>query len=263
MLYEFHKYKETDLKIIFHSTSFRKGVVRGFNLHRNPELLLVTEGTLTVYFDGQPKNFKPGELAIVRSNVLHSFNTADEICKYHCLIIDHSLCENIDALPEYSNDATVISIYNSIANELESKQYNYKQVVIGYCKSLLALLSRAAIHEGLPAYTMSPKTELMRNTFQYIYDNFQKPISTKDISEAMSVSQYYLSHVFKSSTGKTVLEILQFVRCKNAYAMLSSGRFNVSQSAFKSGFNNLSYFSKTYKKIMGKLPVDELKSQKQ
>ena len=103
----------------------------------------------------------------------------------------------------------------------------------------------------------------MRNTFQYIYDNFQKPISTKDISDAMNVSQYYLSHVFKSSTGKTVLEILQFVRCKNAYAMLSSGKFNVSQSAFKSGFNNLSYFSKTYKKIMGKLPTDELKSQKQ
>lgn len=263
MLYEFHKHNDPDFKIIFHSTTMHQGVARGFNMHRNPELLLVTKGTLTVFFDGQPRNFSAGELAIIRSNVLHSFNAADEVCQYHCLIIDHSLCENIDVLPEYSNDPIVVSIYNSIANELESKQYNYKQVVIGYCKSLLALLNRIALKDGFPANTMSPKTELMRNTFQYIYDNFQKPISTKDISEAMSVSQYYLSHVFKSSTGKTVLEVLQFVRCKNAYAMLSSGRFNVSQSAFKSGFNNLSYFSKTYKKIMGKLPADELKSQKQ
>ncbi|EOU1921198.1 helix-turn-helix domain-containing protein, partial [Clostridium perfringens] len=33
--------------------------------------------------------------------------------------------------------------------------------------------------------------------------------------------------------------------------------YTISESAYKSGFNNLSYFSKTYKKYMGLLPSEE------
>lgn len=36
--------------------------------------------------------------------------------------------------------------------------------------------------------------------------------------------------------------------------LLVSGRYNVGESAEHSGFSNLSFFAKTYKKYMGELP---------
>ena len=47
---------------------------------------------------------------------------------------------------------------------------------------------------------------------------------------------------------------LNYTRCSYARKLLASGRYNVSESAEHSGFSNLSYFAKTYKKYMGELP---------
>ena len=82
----------------------------------------------------------------------------------------------------------------------------------------------------------------------------------EEICKKFNASKYYLSHIFKEITGQTIISHLNFVRCKHAKSLLKSGNYNVSESAYKSGFNNLSYFSKTYKSIMGNLPIKDLKS---
>ena len=109
-------------------------------------------------------------------------------------------------------------------------------------------------------YDIDPKKiELVRAATQYIYENYHKDISLEEIAESLNVSKYYLSHIFKEATGKTVLNHLNYVRCTNANTMLSSGKYSVSQSAFASGFSNLSYFSKTYKSVIGNSPKNDIK----
>ena len=67
-------------------------------------------------------------------------------------------------------------------------------------------------------------------------------------------SKSYICHTFKEVTGQTVLDYVNFLRCNHARSLLASGKYNVGESALQSGFSNLSYFSRTYRRIMGELP---------
>ena len=64
-----------------------------------------------------------------------------------------------------------------------------------------------------------------------------------------------MSRDFKKYTGNTVFEYINISRCKTAATLIASG-MSVSAAANECGFENLSYFSRTYKKYMGKLPSD-------
>ncbi|ELP5185316.1 helix-turn-helix transcriptional regulator, partial [Clostridium perfringens] len=70
-------------------------------------------------------------------------------------------------------------------------------------------------------------------------------------------SKYYTCRTFKEVTGKTILDYINHIRCINARNLILYNGYTISESAYKSGFNNLSYFSKTYKKYMGLLPSEE------
>ena len=65
------------------------------------------------------------------------------------------------------------------------------------------------------------------------------------------IKDVYKRQVFKEVTRRTPVDYINFIRCNYARNLLLSGRYNVSESAEMSGFKNLSYFSKTYKKYMG------------
>ena len=85
-------------------------------------------------------------------------------------------------------------------------------------------------------------------------DNHQIIISktpnlTKDICEIHKPRV-----VIMEVTGYSPISFLNLLRCTRAQEYLTSGRFNVSETAALCGFENLSYFSRTYKKHMGMLP---------
>jgi len=89
-------------------------------------------------------------------------------------------------------------------------------------------------------------------------ENFTEEITLETLSQKLSINKYYLSHIFKEITGNTIITHLNYVRCKNAKSMLLTGNYNVAECAFSCGYNNLSYFSKTYKQIFGNSPIDDL-----
>ena len=53
------------------------------------------------------------------------------------------------------------------------------------------------------------------------------------------------------------MDYVNFARCSQARRLLITGRYNVTEAAQRSGFENLSYFTRTYKRYMGALPSRE------
>ena len=76
------------------------------------------------------------------------------------------------------------------------------------------------------------------------------------IAQENNISKSYLVHEFKRYTGKTVVEYINDLRCLNAQSLIKNG-ISVSTAGLSSGFDNLSYFSRTYKKYMSSLPSKE------
>ena len=90
--------------------------------------------------------------------------------------------------------------------------------------------------------------DIIRKTREFIRANYKKKIKLIDISKAIYLSPYYLSHIFKKETGSTLLEYLTKVRIEEAKYLLENTQWNTTRIAFEVGCSDQSYFCKVFKK---------------
>ena len=97
--------------------------------------------------------------------------------------------------------------------------------------------------------------ETVKSVITYIRENYNKKITLDEISKAVLCDKYALCREFKRLTGQTIIENLNNYRCINAMCLLNEG-YTVAKAAELCGFDNLSFFTKTFKKYIGKLPSE-------
>jgi AraC-like DNA-binding protein len=74
------------------------------------------------------------------------------------------------------------------------------------------------------------------------------------LSRDMGMSRSQLFRKCKLTLGKSPVALLKQYRLEKAKKYLTSGIYNVSEAAYLSGFNSLSYFSKSFKKQYRQMP---------
>lgn len=78
--------------------------------------------------------------------------------------------------------------------------------------------------------------------------------SVQELSKDMAVSRAQLYKKTLELTGKSPIEFIRSVRIKRAADLLERSQLNVSEVAYKVGFNNPKYFTKYFKKEFKMLP---------
>ncbi len=68
----------------------------------------------------------------------------------------------------------------------------------------------------------------------------------------MSVSR--LAHIFKEQMGITLIDYLTSVRIERAKQLLLATTQNCTEICFQVGYNNQSYFTRTFKRLVGMTP---------
>jgi AraC-like DNA-binding protein len=97
------------------------------------------------------------------------------------------------------------------------------------------------------------QTETVAKLLDWIEKNYTEPITLEKLAEISGLSAKYLCRIFKEYTSKTVIRYVNELRINHACHEMASGK-NSTQAAFDSGFNDLSYFSKTFRIHKGKTP---------
>ena len=87
---------------------------------------------------------------------------------------------------------------------------------------------------------------------QYINDHFQEELSLNEISEHCNVSIYYMSRMFKETTGENYSVYLNRVRVKEAQKMIRKFDYPIKTLAERCGFNSEGYFCRIFKQYTGK-----------
>lgn len=88
----------------------------------------------------------------------------------------------------------------------------------------------------------------------YIREHYAENISILDIAGALSMSESHLSRVFRESMGCTLGEYITKYRIHVACELLRDVRLRVSEVAAKVGYGDSSYFSVSFRRIMGMSP---------
>jgi AraC-like DNA-binding protein len=91
------------------------------------------------------------------------------------------------------------------------------------------------------------------SVIRYMMKHYADPLSLDALSAKARVSRSYLGSLFKKVTGRSPVDYLIEIRINQAKAMLKDGH-QVSEVALKTGFNDLFYFSKCFKKREGISP---------
>lgn len=229
------------------------------NWHENLEIQLCLNGSGFVFLDGNKYSLGENDIAVVNPNVIHYTGTDSELI-YDCLIIGTDFCRQIDFSPENLSFKSIIKDVDILKKlcELKKLYFNlsaaYRNAKLN--KLLLEILLMLAENYSTPKTDFIEKSksyERVKQAVLYIRDNYQKKVSLEEIAKAVICDKFTLCKDFKKHTGQTVFENLNNLRCIKAIDLIEKG-YTVSEAASMCGFDNLSFFTKTFKKHIGTLP---------
>ena len=90
----------------------------------------------------------------------------------------------------------------------------------------------------------------------YIDQHYAEKFTLQGLADALFVNASYLSRVFKSRTGRTLLWYHNHARCEAARALLSQSDVSISRAGELAGFVSSSHFSHIFKKMTGVTPTE-------
>lgn len=265
--YEPHDYKDPDFPIIFHQDKLPDDQEDiPIHWHENIELLYFVEGSAALMIDNTRLTAKKGDIVVINPESLHAIFSDGSRAVYYCLILHKTLYQQLSFLYDDEKFHSLIEdtrmnlYFDSIIDEMGSRRGYYKEAVRQLIALLMISLHRSyqvTEQTSINADISMKKTELVKASLRFIREHYRDPLSVSDICNHLGFSKYYFCHVFKEVTGTTVIEYLNRLRCVHAKNLLVSGKYTVYQAAELSGFHTLSYFSKTYRKVFGKVPSEE------
>ncbi|WP_347130461.1 helix-turn-helix transcriptional regulator, partial [Neglectibacter timonensis] len=120
----------------------------------------------------------------------------------------------------------------------------------------LAFIRR--ILQQLPAFEgKDSEKDQMNRIVEYIQQHLSEELRRSDIAEAVYLNPDYLSRLFRKEKGMSLKEYIICEKMKTAQAILRSTNLPVAVVAARVGFENYSYFSQVYKKVIGVNPSAE------
>jgi two-component system response regulator YesN len=93
----------------------------------------------------------------------------------------------------------------------------------------------------------SKRVSQIKPAIEYIKAHFREPITLNSIAKAAHLSVSRLSHIFREQAGVTIIDYLTNIRIEAAKELLISTNKNCTEICFETGYNNQSYFTRTFK----------------
>lgn len=121
----------------------------------------------------------------------------------------------------------------------------------------LALIWKNLIISGFPLQYNQEKlltSERMKEMLSYIHQHYAEKIMLEDIAKAGQLSRSECCRYFKHFLKTTPLNYVKEYRIGESLHLLQQGDLNVTEVAFKVGFNSTSYFINSFKNFLNTTP---------
>lgn len=254
--------------------------------HNCLELNLVEKGYGTYVIGGRLYEMEPGDIFVINNSEHHLALHKSEDLTLTVLILETNRLwkssSGVDYLkpflgrsPEFSNriplndpdSQQMRQLFTWLKEELlveeqtEERKEKVKEnmlVVEGEVNLLLSLLychyeknkELAGENQKTADYQLGPVARI----FSYINEHFAEKITLEELAEECSLSRTYLSRYFKKLTGQNLFSYIQQTRLQYAAYLLQTSKKSITEIAAESGFDNLSYFNRMFKKSYGVAP---------
>jgi AraC-like DNA-binding protein len=246
-----------------------------YHWHPEYEIIRIIEGFFHLTLGNQTFVVKKGDILFLQDGALHG--GIPENCIYECLVFDMNLFlkENnfcakqtqkiirheIVIRQQLPNN--LISLNNTIDHLFQAmveKKTGYEYLTQGYLYQLVGLL----LGEGLydintnAAHISQQHVLIFKRVLSYIEASYTERITLEDLSRIAGMNPKYFCRFFREMSYRTPIDYLNYYRIECACEQLTTTKATIIEVAFNCGFNDISYFIKTFHKYKGITPKQYL-----
>ncbi len=158
------------------------------------------------------------------------------------LLLDHCLREGrAEVIPELEN-----------LSELADKAV--ERLDIGAICGIVTEMADEAAAESRSEVGYGGARDIIKAAAEYIDRNYYEELTLASLSEKYNMESSYFSRLFKQETGKNLMLYIAEKRVEKAREYMEDENINLTEIAFLTGYDDYAYFSRVFKKIMGKSP---------
>ncbi|MFD0671539.1 AraC family transcriptional regulator [Cohnella sp. GCM10027633] len=249
-----------------------------FHAHEGIEILYVHSGVGELILNHRTYPLAPGCLVLLQPYQLHNISIAIDadqpyirtVCMFNPLPVDDhlksfpmaraffqrlwkgSLSEPVIRIP--SSDP-LIAKFAEFHDTLQlSERAHRKEHFILFIMAVMQSLRLFVEYNDKTHQNDPRKFTHTERIMEWIERHFKRQVSLDLMAEQLHLSPFYLSHLFKETTGKSITDYIIARRIDEAFKLLSSTSLSMKEIADRIGVRNATYFCQFFKKHTGLTP---------
>ena len=229
---------------------------------RDYQILYVANGKTHFWFDGREEIVSAGHMVLYKPEEIQKYvyylednpevfwihftgSDVKNILAYHGISLDEHVFY-CGVLPDYK------ALFRKIIQELQLCRYGYEVYIASLFNDILLLVDRQQ-HEQKKA--TGNVQEQIERAAAYFNENYNTKISIDDYAESLHISTNWFIHNFKQYAGMSPAQYILSLRMVNAQSLLERTTYNIKEISEIVGYENPLYFSRVFKKEIGKSPA--------
>lgn len=245
----------------------------GLNLythyHSEFEFILIKSGRGIAYVNDKSCAVSDGDIIFINSQQLHGIIASDtNNAEFVAVVFAPEFFGQLDAvankyvLPVIKKSVFIptfikndFQLYNCILELTENKSTELEELKIKRLmfKTWELLITKS---ERCTACIYETRIEEIKTALDYMKSNYMQKIKLSDLARSTHMSRVYFCKKFTQLVGITPIEYLIRIRIDNSCHMLKNTNTEIGAIAMECGFSSFSYYSKTFKNIMGCTPKE-------
>lgn len=229
---------------------------------RDYQILYVANGKTHFWFDDKEEIVSAGHMVLYKPEEIQKYvyylednpevfwihftgSDVKNILAYHGISLDEHVFY-CGVLPDYK------ALFRKIIQELQLCRYGYEDYIASLFNDILLLVDRQQ-HEQKKA--TGNVQEQIERAAAYFNENYNTKISIDDYAESLHISTNWFIHNFKQYAGMSPAQYILSLRMVNAQSLLERTTYNIKEISEIVGYENPLYFSRVFKKEIGKSPA--------
>lgn len=123
-------------------------------------------------------------------------------------------------------------------------------------KAWMVLMEEIAVQQTRKNAPAFYKQERLKSMLNYLHTNYARRLTLSDLAKHVGISEKECIRSFKALFHQTPIEYLVEYRIEQAKRLLRETDESITNIAFMTGFNNCTYFGKTFRKITQMTPKE-------
>lgn len=249
-----------------------------YHWHPEYEIIRILEGIFHLTVGSQTYDVKKGDILFLQDGVLHG--GIPENCIYECLVFDMNfflkgnrirvkqtqriLNHEIAFRQQLPGDLKLLQ--DTIENlflAMAEKKNGYEFLTQGYLYQLLGILFREDLYDEKinAAQTAFHHVLQFKKVLSYIEEHYTEHIALEDLAKIAGMNPKYFCRFFREMSYRTPIDYVNYYRIERACEQLSTSNTTIIEAALNCGYNDISYFIKTFRKYKGLTPKQYLKNE--